>query len=115
MNRSYQTYNKLNKMISLNLREYCNHLWIFVPVRDLFIFCIILTVPVDGGYSPWSSWGVCSKSCDGGTQGRYRTCTNPPPAYGGRGCYQRGLGPAVQKMYKRCNIYKCLGKFISSG
>lgn len=60
---------------------------------------------VHGGYSPWKSWGVCSKSCDGGTQTRYRTCTNPRPAHAGQHCWR--LGPASQT--RRCNTYKCPG------
>ena len=47
---------------------------------------------VDGGYSVWSDWSECSATCGGGTQSRYRTCTNPAPAYGGADC----SGPASE-------------------
>ena len=65
---------------------------------------------VHGGYSPWSKWGVCSKSCDGGTKTRSRTCTNPPPAHGGRGCSKLGLASQTRE----CKTFKCPGKLLSS-
>ena len=78
------------------------------PHGVIFIFSYyfnrLLLVP--GGYSPWSSWGVCSKSCDRGTQTRSRACTSPPPAHGGRDC--RNLGQANE--LRRCNTQNCPGK-----
>ena len=41
----------------------------------------LLLVPVHGGFSVFSG---CSKTCGGGT--RIRTCTNPEPKHGGKGC-----------------------------
>ena len=35
--------------------------------------------PVSGGYTPWSEFSPCTKSCETGTQYRSRNCTNPPP------------------------------------
>lgn len=43
-------------------------------------------IPVHGGWSQWSYWRSCSKSCGRGTRTRYRYCNNPEPAYGGRDC-----------------------------
>lgn len=50
--------------------------------------CNTQRCPVDGGYSPWTSWSQCSATCNStnGTQHRYRSCTNPPPANGGKRC-----------------------------
>ncbi len=56
---------------------------------------------VDGGWSDWGSWGVCSVSCGGGTQTAYRTCSNPLPSCGG--------SPCVDLNYKTqsCNTQPC--------
>ncbi|XP_031561318.1 hemicentin-1-like [Actinia tenebrosa] len=57
--------------------------------------------PVDGGWSAYSSWSSCSKSCGGGTQERTRTCTNPPPAHGGKNC------EGSSKETKQCGSAAC--------
>ena len=49
---------------------------------------------VDGG---WTDWGTCSKTCGGGTQAR--TCTNPAPSGGGKGCAGSGS--------QTCNTQAC--------
>ena len=54
-------------------------------------------VPVHGGFSAFSG---CSKTCDGGT--RIRTCTNPEPRHGGRGC--------VGASQETCNTKACPGR-----
>ena len=42
---------------------------------------------IDGCWTPWSPWTVCSVSCGlDGTTLRDRTCTNPVPAFGGAPC-----------------------------
>ena len=57
--------------------------------------CLLL-VPVHGGFSAFSG---CSKTCGGGT--RIRTCTNPEPRNGGRGC--------VGESQETCNTKACEG------
>lgn len=42
--------------------------------KKIFLF------QVDGGFSPWSNWSTCSKSCGVGEMVRVRTCTDPPPS-----------------------------------
>ncbi|XP_065674683.1 uncharacterized protein LOC136091274 isoform X2 [Hydra vulgaris] len=41
---------------------------------------------VNGGWTKWSSWTLCSQPCQGGVKTRYRSCTNPVPKYGGLSC-----------------------------
>ncbi|KAK3707599.1 hypothetical protein QZH41_017860, partial [Actinostola sp. cb2023] len=42
--------------------------------------------PVKGGFTLWSSWSHCSKTCGTGNQRRTRACTNPRPIHGGQNC-----------------------------
>ena len=58
-------------------------------------------MPVDGGWSDYTEWTECSAKCDGGTQTRSRTCTNPAPADGGADCQ----GEASEE--QDCNTQDC--------
>ena len=40
---------------------------------------------VDGGWSKWSQWSICSKKVSGIQTGT-RECANPEPAHGGKRC-----------------------------
>jgi hypothetical protein len=42
--------------------------------------------PVDGDWSPWTDYGSCSVKCGTGTRSRTRSCSHPPPSYGGSSC-----------------------------
>ncbi|MEE6488349.1 hypothetical protein FKM82_015209 [Ascaphus truei] len=59
----------------------------------------------DGGWSSWSRFGTCSRTCGGGVRSRSRQCNNPPPAYGGRECH----GATYE--YQICNSEECRGPF----
>ena len=74
---------------------------------------LTLLLSVEGGYSSWGTWSMCSRSCGIGYQLRSRTCTNPAPKYGGRTCYQqRRLGQARES--RRCNTnVNCPGDKIT--
>lgn len=49
--------------------------------------CGQIDCPVDGSWSSWTNWSICSKSCGGGGyQTRTRTCSDPIPLYGGSDC-----------------------------
>ena len=62
-----------------------------LPVRTS-----LMLVPVNGGFS---AFGACSKTCGGGI--RRRTCTNPEPRNGGKGC--------VGESEQACNTQACHG------
>ncbi|XP_007935886.1 hemicentin-1 [Orycteropus afer afer] len=64
-------------------------------------FCNSDPCPTHGNWSPWSGWGTCSRTCNGGQMRRYRTCDNPHPSNGGRACG----GPDSQ--IQRCNTDMC--------
>lgn len=66
--------------------------------------CFQVVPPVDGGWSDWSGWGVCSVNCGAGIQSRTRFCNNPYPANDGAEC----SGSPIE--YKRCNIQPCQGE-----
>jgi semaphorin 5 len=44
-----------------------------------------------GGWTAWSAFSACSKTCDVGMKHRKRTCGNPTPAFGGEGCIGRDV------------------------
>ncbi|CAB4026763.1 Hypothetical predicted protein, partial [Paramuricea clavata] len=72
------------------------------PPREERI-CNTNLCPVDGGYSPFGNWSVCSATCGGGNMTRTRSCSNPVPAMGGKDCSQFGLPVEVMK----CNEQQC--------
>ncbi|KAI8516971.1 hypothetical protein Bbelb_055520 [Branchiostoma belcheri] len=41
---------------------------------------------VDGVWSPWTVWSICSVTCGVGHQTRNRSCDNPEPLHGGANC-----------------------------
>ncbi|NWT29652.1 ATS7 metalloproteinase, partial [Cardinalis cardinalis] len=57
--------------------------------------------PIDGGWSSWSAWASCSRSCGAGVQSAERHCSRPTPKYGGRYC----LGE--RKRFRICNVRRC--------
>jgi len=57
----------------------------------------------NGGYSDWTSWTGCSKSCGGGVKARSRTCTNPSPSVGGKDCVHLGESEELTT----CNNQAC--------
>lgn len=75
------------------------HLFSFYAFDILAFF-----LSVSGNWGPWSSWGSCSKTCNGGQMRRYRTCDNPRPANGGRAC--AGADTQIQ----RCSTANCPGE-----
>lgn len=68
--------------------------------------CAAAGVPVDGG---WSDWSSCTQICGGGSQ--TRTCTNPIPQNGGASCALLDGGDSV----RACNTQVCVGGEIVNG
>ena len=56
---------------------------------------------MNGGWTDFEEWSVCSKKCDTGTQTRKRFCTNPIPENGGNDC--EGNSTVTQE----CNPHGC--------
>ena len=52
---------------------------------------------MNNGWATWGDWEKCSVTCDGGTQKRSRSCTNPPAAHGGITC------AGLKDMTQNCN------------
>ena len=48
--------------------------------------CPSTNIPVDGGFSEWSSWTVCMAKSGERCKCRMRTCTSPEPRNGGKNC-----------------------------
>nr|XP_014342845.1 PREDICTED: SCO-spondin [Latimeria chalumnae] len=65
--------------------------------------------PVDCGWSGWTQWSTCSKTCDVGARRRYRAGTNPPAALGGRQCE----GFAMDLEF--CSMQPCKGSWSNWG
>ncbi|XP_068730538.1 coadhesin-like isoform X2 [Montipora capricornis] len=58
---------------------------------------------VNGGYSEWSQFSFCTKSCGKGTRFRIRVCNNPVPKFGGLNCSVLG----AEKQTVQCNSFPC--------
>ncbi|XP_053398910.1 SCO-spondin-like isoform X2 [Mercenaria mercenaria] len=77
--------------------------------------CIVKACPVDGGWSFWSEWGLCSKTCGMGIKMRARQCDNPLPKHGGKTCPGSALEETVCDMGKHCPIHGGFGPWTQSG
>nr|DBA25392.1 TPA: hypothetical protein GDO54_012926 [Pyxicephalus adspersus] len=67
------------------------------------MICSSAPCPVDCGWSDWTSWSSCSRTCNVGTRRRYRSGTNPAAAFGGQNCE----GPSVAIEF--CSLQPCKG------
>ena len=69
-----------------------------------FININIFLQTVNGGFTEWTEFEECSKTCGDGKQERTRSCTNPEPKHGGQECD----GPVLDE--RKCNVRPCPGK-----
>lgn len=67
------------------------------------------TLAVSCGWSPWTPWSVCSRSCDVGLRRRFRAGTAPPAAFGGAACQ----GPNMEAEF--CSLRPCRGESWDQG
>ncbi|XP_045184211.2 coadhesin-like [Mercenaria mercenaria] len=71
--------------------------------------CYLMACPgstvVNGGWSLWSTYGTCSKSCGTGSQSRYRVCDNPKPSQDGSPC----VGVSQQTIACHTEACSCSG------
>ncbi|XP_049761199.1 A disintegrin and metalloproteinase with thrombospondin motifs 17 [Elephas maximus indicus] len=56
---------------------------------------------VDGDWSPWGAWSMCSRTCGTGARFRQRKCDNPPPGPGGTHC------PGASVEHTACENLPC--------
>ena len=50
--------------------------------------------PIDGAWSEWTAWSVCSSQC---VSSRTRACDSPAPKYAGLDCMGEATGTKVKK------------------
>jgi hypothetical protein len=66
--------------------------------------CNVNCCPVNGRFSSWTRWSLCSKKCGSGFRLRYRACNSPAPSCKGKSC----SGCTISK--QACNTRPC-GKY----
>ncbi|KAH3736407.1 hypothetical protein DPMN_042970 [Dreissena polymorpha] len=75
---------------------------------------LILTY-IDGGWSLWSDWGMCIRSCGMGRQYRYRRCNNPSPVGNGAPCVGNNQDVVVCKQGTCITPISCGSRFHAGG
>ncbi|XP_047124520.1 thrombospondin-1-like [Hydra vulgaris] len=63
--------------------------------------------PVNGNWSMWSSWSLCSQPCGGGVKLRFRSCSSPMPRFGGWDCVGSVKDSEV------CAIQNCKSAYLN--
>ncbi|XP_012589306.1 PREDICTED: SCO-spondin [Condylura cristata] len=64
------------------------------------LLCEPRACAVPCGWSAWSSWGPCDRSCGPGLRARFRSPSNPPAAFGGAPC--EGDRQELQACHREC-------------
>lgn len=72
------------------------------------IECKIDYCPVNGGWSDWTPWSECSKTCGVGLRMRKRFCNNPTPKHNGTSC------DGENAEYEECKNLPCLSNLMKS-
>ena len=63
-------------------------------------------ISVDGNFTDWTPWSLCSKTCGLGQIHRTRKCENPLPQFGGKFC----VGNDSEA--RTCNMGPCCEFFV---
>eukprot|EP00121_Abeoforma_whisleri_P015481 Awhi_evm1s14261 len=71
--------------------------------------CNLGPCPIDGDWTSWSQYSGCSVSCGDGTKSRSRSCTSPPPQYGGTPCAGQDTD------HTNCNLGSCPSQLMGLG
>nr|XP_018902877.1 PREDICTED: uncharacterized protein LOC109034278 isoform X1 [Bemisia tabaci] len=93
VNTLYNAAQNITLTIQTSLAPICSG-----PFQE-FQICKAGDCPVEGRWADWGFWSVCSTECGVGTQFRSRTCSEPPPKYGGAYC--SGRATEVRKCFLR--------------
>lgn len=67
--------------------------------------CEMPECSIDGGWSKWSEFGPCSRTCGTGYKVRTRECNNPIPQNGGKNC--REFDDKHSEEYEYCFMPEC--------
>lgn len=59
--------------------------------QHLINICPSTSLPVDGGFSEWSTWSTCLTKSGDKCKCRMRMCNNPEPRNGGKSCDENSL------------------------
>ena len=103
---SIRSVRRRDSRIVLYWRTPVKYQIVILSVTCSFRCCPSSTEP--GGWSGWSVWSPCSRSCGSGSTTRRRTCTAPPPSYGGADCAGEGQERKACKIQDCCKYYMFL-------
>ena len=100
---SYSQNNSLSQKISHTYKKYLfTHNTIFELYQNLTHYLFLFNhLVVDGSWTQWSDWTICSLPCGGGDKTRSRSCSDPAPSNGGSTC------PSVNSQSIQCNTQEC--------
>ena len=73
---------------------------ILIFLKTIMIIMVKFMFRDLAGWKPWSSWGSCSRTCDGGRQTRRRRCTRIKP----------NTCEGTKRQHRKCNTFRCKGR-----